>query len=70
MSDVCGAVAEYPWEFIEINRRVLGVDYSGQTTKCIAEPHGAEVRHWGLLILDGDVKGERYWEDPPPEPAG
>ena len=45
---------------------MLGQDWTGVTTTCIAEPHEEGGQHWGLLILDGDEKGERYWSDPPP----
>lgn len=64
--DVCGATAGLPADFIEIERRVVGQDWTGVTTTCIAEPHGSGESHWGLLVLDGDEKGYRYWLDPPP----
>jgi hypothetical protein len=67
--DICGATAKLPPEFIEIEKRIPGNDWTGVTVTCIAEPHGSDEWHWGLLILDGDEKGERYWSDPPPEPA-
>lgn len=64
-ADICGATAPLPADFIEVERRVLGQDWSGVKTTCIAEPHGKDDSHWGLLILDGDEKGERYWSDSP-----
>lgn len=62
-SDVCGATAELPPEFIKTECRVTGNDWTGVTVTCIAEPHD-DAHHWGLLIFDGEEHGEHYWSDP------
>jgi hypothetical protein len=67
--DICGAVGKLNPDFIDIEQKILGLDWSEATVTCIKEPHDPEERHWGLLVLDGGEKGEVFWEDSPPEPA-
>jgi hypothetical protein len=68
--DICGAVSKLHPDFVKIEAQVLGHDWSNETVTCIKEPHDPAEGHWGLLVLDGGKKGDVYWPDSPPEPAG
>ncbi|MFE6363011.1 hypothetical protein ACFVP3_23810 [Streptomyces sp. NPDC057806] len=62
--EICGAATQLPAKFIELERRVTGLDWNGVAVTCISEPHGG-VDHAGLLILDGEQHGTYVWSAEP-----
>ncbi|MFJ8599975.1 hypothetical protein ACIREM_14850 [Streptomyces shenzhenensis] len=60
---ICGATTLLPPTFIELEKRVVGVDWTGVVVTCDNEPH-AGPDHSGPLMLDGERKGTHHWTAP------
>jgi hypothetical protein len=64
--DICGATTQLPQEFVDVEKRVVGLDWSDVVVTCNEEPHGDDEQHAGPLVMSGEPRGVYYWSEPHP----